>query len=111
MGRYYNFFSISEKFTSSLSNEIKKRNLYDDRIFKNWKYIVDDFADKVSPYKITYYGIDKNNVKQKILYLSTEDRMFATEFLFYKKQLLEKLNLYFGEDKSKFIDLKIKVIS
>ncbi len=106
---YYNIHPLSETLINTLSVELKKRNI-DERLILNWKYIFDDFACKMSPYKILFKGIDKDNLVQKVLYVSTEDRKFASEFLFYKNQFLEKLNQYFGKKKTYFKDIRIKVI-
>jgi hypothetical protein len=110
--RFYNTYSLKEKLIELLKPELRRRNI-DERLLLNWKYIFNDsdFVDKMTPYKIIYKNIDENSLIQKILYVCTEDSKFATEFLFYKHQLLEKLNQYFGNEKSLFKDIKIKIIN
>ena len=105
--RYYNTFSISEKICSLNEKELKKRNFNDARILTHWKDIVGDkFANKLHPKQIKIVGTDKQ-LLQKILYCFSEDRHFANEFSFYKKDVLERLNLYFGDRKEVFVDVKI----
>ena len=105
--RYYNTFSISEKICSLNEKELKKRNFHDARILMHWQDIVgDEFANKLHPKQIKIVGTD-NQLLQKILYCFSDDRHFANEFVFHKKDLLERLNLYFGDKKEVFVDLKI----
>ena len=108
--RFYNTFSIGEKLLSSIQFDAKRRNFYDDRILLNWKYIFENFAQFCQPCKIVFSGIN-NDIIQKVLYITTNDRKFATEFMFYKHQLLERLNTYFGTEKSRFVDIKMKILS
>jgi hypothetical protein len=105
--RYYNAFSISEKICSLNEKELKKRNFHDARILTHWQDIVgDEFANKLRPKQIKIVGTD-GRLLQKILYCFSENRHFANEFSFYKKDLLERLNLYFGDKKEVFVDVKI----
>ena len=105
--RYYNTFSISEKICSLNEKELKKRNFHDARILTHWQDSVgDEFANKLHPKQIKIVGTD-NKFVQKILYCFTDDRRFANEFSFHKKDLLERLNLYFGDKKEVFVDIKI----
>ena len=106
---FYNIYSLGHKLSNSFQFEMKRRNLHDERLLTNWKQIFEDFADRMQPCKILFSGVNNNGLIQKILYVSTEDRQFATEFLFYKQRLLERLNQYFGIHKSIFKDIKIKV--
>ena len=111
---YYNIYSICDFILSSIEKETKKRNFFDSKILIHWRDIFEEFADKIKPDKIIFNGENKNKtgdtIITKTLYLSTQDRQFATEFIFYKQQLLDKLNTYFGNEKSVFIDLKLKVV-
>ena len=99
---------------SSIVSDTKKRNFFDERILTHWKDIFEDYATKIKPDKIIFNGSEiakkKDNIVCKTLYISTDDRQFASEFIFYKQQLLDKLNAYFGTEKSIFTDLKLKVI-
>ncbi len=105
--RYYNTFSISEKICSLNEKELKKRNFHDARILIHWKDIVGkEFAKKLHPKQIKIVGTD-NQLLQKILYCFSNDRHFANEFAFHKKDILERLNLYFGGKKEIFVDIKI----
>ena len=105
--RYYNVFSISEKIFSLNEKEIKRRNFNDARILTHWQNIVgEEFADKLHPKQIKIVGTD-GRLLQKILYCFSENRHFANEFSFYKKDILERLNLYFGDKKEVFVDVKI----
>ena len=105
---YYHTFSIGECLLSNIEYEYKKRNFYDTRVLLRWHEIIGNFAEKISPTKIVFSGIE-NNVVQKTLYCTTQDRLFATEFTFYKKDMLEKLNFYFGNQRTIFKDIKLKV--
>ena len=109
--RYYGIFTLGEKLSSSFEFEEKKRNFYDERIILNWKDIVCEYADKLKPDKIVFDGIDANKITKKVLYCSTINRQFASEFLYYKKDILERLNTYFGCEKSRFVDVKLKTLS
>lgn len=106
--RYYGTFTLGEKITSFFSNEQKKRNFYDDRILTHWNDIVQEYSTKMKPDKIVFNGINNNGITNKTLYCSTTNRQFSSEFLFYKKDILQRLNTYFGTDKSMFIDIKLK---
>ena len=108
---FYNFCPLCDKMILSFKQEMQRRNFYDERLLLNWRYIFNDFADKIAPLKIIFNGIDNNGVVKKILYVATFDRRIATEFLFYKQRLLDDLNTYFGIDKSIYVDLKIKLIN
>ena len=105
---YYHTFAIGECLLSNIEYECKKRNFYDTRLLSRWHEIIGTFAERISPIKIVFSGIE-NNVIQKTLYCITKDRLFATEFTFYKKDILEKLNFYFGNEKTIFKDIKLKV--
>ena len=104
---FYNVHKISNMIMNSFQNEMKRRNFHDERLLLNWRFIFDDFASKIQPMKVVFSGIDKDGVVKKSLYVGTQDRQFATESIFYKKILLEKLNQYFGKEKSMFQDIKI----
>lgn len=108
--RYYNAYSLCEKIFSSMKFNATCRNFHDDRIIFHWKDIFGEFADKMQPCNIVFSGIDSNNITKKVLYVSTFDRAFASEFIFYKKQLIDKLNIYFGTEKSIFVDIKVKTL-
>ncbi len=105
--RYYNTFSISEKICLLNEKELKRRNFNDVRIITNWQEIVgEEFSGKLFPKQIKIIG-ENNKIPQKILYCSTPDRRFANEFAFYKKDILERINFYFGNKKEIFVDVKI----
>lgn len=106
--KYYHTFSIGECLLSNIDYECKKRNFYNISLLSRWNEIIGELAQKMSPMKIAFSGV-KDNVIQKTLYCITQDRMFATEFTFYKKDILEKLNVYFGNEKTIFKDIKLKV--
>lgn len=105
---YYHTFSIGDCLLSNIEYEYKKRNFYDTRLLLRWNEIIGKLAEKMSPIKIVFSGIE-NNIIQKTLYCITQDRMFATEFTFYKNDILDKLNFYFGNEKTIFKDIKLKV--
>ena len=106
--RYYNVFSIKEKIKLAMNREMNKRNLFDNRLVDNWRDIVGDaFCEKIVPQKILFKSMKTNGITGKILYCLAVDKLFLTEFPFYKNDILEKLNLYFGTTKTKFIDIKI----
>jgi len=109
--RFYNTFSIGEKMLSGFKYDLKTRNFHDDRLLLNWNYIVDEYAKRITPCKIIFSGLDTNNILQKTLYVSTNDRGFMAEFIFHKQRLLEMLNNYFGCSKSKFVDIKLKLVN
>lgn len=110
--RYYGTYSLKEKVLSSFNNEINKRNFFNIKIITHWRNIVgDEFFDKLTPCNIVMKKvIDNKNILAKILYCQTKDRQFANEFLFYKNDILQKINFYFGEEKSVFVDIKLKLI-
>ncbi len=109
--RYYGTYSLKEKVLSSFNDEINKRKFFNIKIITNWKNIVgDEFFDKLKPCNITFKKTINNNLLEKILYCQTIDRQFLNEFLFYKNNILQKINFYFGEEKSVFIDIKLKLI-
>lgn len=107
---FYNISSLGDVMMNFFKPELKRRNFHDDRLLLNWTYIFDEFAEKMQPDKIMFKGTDENGVMQKVLYVFTNDRKFATEFVFFKQQLLERINQYFGTEKSFFKDIKIKTI-
>lgn len=109
--RYYGIFTLGEKISSRFEFEEKKRNFYDERLLLNWSDILGDYADKLKPDKIVFDGVDNNKITKKVLYCSTINRQFASEFLYYKKDILERLNTYFGCEKSRFVDVKLKTLS
>ena len=105
--RYYNIFSISEKICLLNEKELKRRNFNDVRIITNWQEIVgEEFSGKLFPKQIKIIG-ENNKISQKILYCSTPDRRFANEFAFYKKDILDRLNIHFGGKRCVFVDVKI----
>ena len=106
--RYYGAFTLGEKISSFLNYEQKRRNFYDERLLTNWSDILQDYSSKIKPDKIVFNGVDADGITNKILYCSTTNRQFASEFLFYKKDILERLNTYFGVEKSRFVDVKLK---
>ena len=108
--RYYGTFTLGEKISSFLNYEQKRRNFYDERLLINWKDILQDYSAKIKPDKIVFDGVDSDGMTKKILYCSTINRQFANEFLFYKKDILERLNTYFGVEKSRFVDVKLKTL-
>ena len=108
--RYYGTFSLKEKVLSGLDREKKKRNLYDERLITNWADIVGEYAVNMVPCKIIFDGHDDMGRFKKILFCSTSNRQFSVEFVFYKKQIIDMLNVYFGDHKSIFSDVKLKVI-
>lgn len=110
MKTFYNIQSIGEKLSNSFEFEMKHRNFYDMRLLTNWNYIFGNLSCKLQPCKVLFSGIDQNNRIKKILYASTQDRQFLIEFIFHKQKMLEKLNQYFGDKKSVFIDIKLKII-
>ena len=110
MKTFYNVKSIGEKLSNSFEFEMKRRNFHDIRLLTNWNYIFGDLSKKLQPCKISFSGVDKNNCLKKILYVSTQDRGFVVEFIFYKQQILDKLNQYFGTNKSIFTDIKIQTM-
>ena len=124
--KYYNTYSVGEKFLSSIEFEAKKRKLNNLNMLLCWKDIVgEDFARKITPNKVLFSNYinsnnesvnkqsknDKaNNIIGKILCCTTSNISFLNEFIFYKKDLLNRINLYFGEEKSKFIDIKLSLL-
>lgn len=109
--KFYNIYSLGEKIINSHQHELKQRNFHDKRLLLNWKYIFGNKSDEMQPCKITFNGIDENGLTKKILYISTKNRQFASEFMFHKKQLLTDLNQYFGTEKSFFKDIKLNIIN
>ena len=109
-GRFYNTFSVGEKLISGLDYNLKTRNFYDERLLTQWNYVFGEYAKKIAPCKIIFAGLDKDNLLQKILYISTNDRNLAVEFVFYKDTLLKMLNNYFGCVKSRFTDIKLTLL-
>lgn len=107
---FYNTFPLQHKLINSFQQEMKRRNFHDMKLITNWTDIFEDMAEKISPLKISFNGITTSGIRQKILYVSTNDRAFATQFIFHKQFLLDKLNTYFGINKTIFIDIKIKVL-
>jgi hypothetical protein len=106
--RYYNVFSIKEKIKSSMNAEMNRRNFFDDRLINNWKDIVGNaFCEKIVPQKIVFKSVKTNSITGKILYCLAVDKSFLIEFPFYKNDILERLNLYFGTTKTRFVDIKI----
>ena len=105
---FYNISSLSDIMINSFRPALRRRNFYDERLLLNWTYIFDDFAKKIYPDKIMFKGTDDNGVIQKVLYVFTDDRKFAIEFVFFKQKLIERINQYFGTEKSVFKDIKIK---
>lgn len=105
---FYNINLLADVVMNFFEPELRRRNFYDDRLLLNWTYIFDEFAEKMQPDKIVFKGVDKNGAIKKVLYVFTNDRKFATEFVFFKQQLLERINQYFGTEKSVFKDIKIK---
>lgn len=109
--RYYGTYSLKEKVLSSLDSEINKRKFFNIKIITNWKDVVgEEFFDKLKPCNVVINKNIKTNILEKILYCQTENRQFLNEFLFYKNNILQKINFYFGEEKSVFIDIKLKLI-
>ena len=108
--RYYGDFSLKEKLILSLNKERKKRNLHDERLIIHWRDIVGEYADNMMPCKIIFDGKDDCFRVKKILICSTINRQFAVEFIFHKKKIIDMLNFYFGNAKSVFSDIKLKVI-
>ena len=110
--RYYGIFSFSDKLLSYIDEESKKRHFYNANILVFWNKIVGkEYCNKILPCYISYGTTRNKNITTKILYCNTKDRGFLSEFLFHKKEILNRLNLYFGEDKSTFEDIKLKLIS
>lgn len=105
---FYNINLLRDVVMNFFGSELRRRNFYDDRLLLNWNYIFDEFAEKMQPDKIVFKGVDENGAMRKVLYVFTNDRKFATEFVFFKQQLLERINQYFGTEKSIFKDIKIK---
>lgn len=107
--RYYGSLSAEDRLLKSIDFEAKKRGFHDIRILTNWKDIVgEENASIISPLKMTYKT--NNEIVEKTLYVSTENRGFATTFSFVEQDILDLLNHYFGTEKSKFVKVKIKVI-
>ena len=108
--KYYCDFSLKEKIISCINKEQRKRHLYDERLIMYWRDIVGEYANKMTPCRITFDGNDDVGRVRKILLCNTTDRQFSVEFIFYKKKIIDMLNLYFGDTKTIFSDIKLKVI-
>ena len=108
--KYYGDFSLKEKIISGINKEQRKRHLYDERLIMYWRDIVGEYANKMTPCRITFDGNDGLGRVRKILLCDTTDRQFSVEFIFYKKKIIDMLNLYFGDTKSIFSDVKLKVV-
>ena len=110
--RFYHTYSISEKMFSCFEKEMEKRHLNDERLLARWDKIVGEkYAINLTPNKIYFTGLDNKKKAKKVILCSTRNKAFATEIIFFKKDILSKLNTYFGTEKSYFDDLKISVIS
>ena len=110
--RYYGIFSLRDKLLSSIDGESKKRHFYNDNILLFWNDIVGkEYVNKIFPCYVSYGATRNKNITTKTLYCGTKDRVFLSEFIFHRKSILDRLNLYFGEDKSMFEDIKLKLIS
>ena len=101
--RFYNVFSIKEKMFSLLGSELKHRNIYDTRLISRWNEIVGEkYATKLTPINVSIKSSKDKKLLEKTLYCQTSDLQFATEFQFLKQEILNKLNAYFGEERSVF---------
>lgn len=109
--RYYGTFSLQEAMFGNLKREAEKRNFYDDRLLLHWKDILGEFSNLIQPCKIVFNKIDNNGITHKTLYCCTRNGQFVADFLYCKKNILERLNVYFGTEKSVFTDLKLKLLN
>ncbi len=109
--RYYNTFSLHEMLLSLNKEEIKKRNFHDDRLLLHWNDILGDtLACKINPCKIVFGKLNNKGIINKTLFCITKDRQLMIDFPYSKKSILDRLNIYFGIDKSIFSDIKLKLV-
>lgn len=89
-----------------LKKEGIKRGFKDIRLLQKWNEIIqdDNLSNKVKPYKMIYGNYERKD--GNILIIESTDIEIKYNFKFYKENIMNKINLYFGENF--IINIKVK---
>lgn len=97
---------VDNLFEEILKKEGIKRGFKDIRLLQKWDTILEDnhLSAKIKPYKMIYGNHERK--KGNILIIELFDIEIKYNFQFYKENIINKINLYFGEDF--IINIKVK---
>jgi hypothetical protein len=107
---FYVLRKMSEKivnlFEEILKKEGTKRGFKDIRLLQKWNEIIedDDLGNKIKPYKMIFGNYQRK--QGNILIIELIDVEIKYNFEFYKQNIINKINLYFGENF--IINIKVK---